>query len=143
MAKGGQNKGKALGKSKGSSSSGSGSSNSESSRDRTIYKPSTPPSSSISRPSPSTPKVRSNSKVSYGQGAKYSYTKEGKLIMPSKPIKITNKGRRQMTMNQAYCMKCRRKIEMKSPKQVTMKNGRPATQGTCPVCGTKVFRIRK
>ncbi|MEC8856972.1 MAG: DUF5679 domain-containing protein, partial [Chloroflexota bacterium] len=23
----------------------------------------------------------------------------------------------------------------------TMKNGKPATQGTCPSCGTKVFRI--
>ena len=45
--------------------------------------------------------------------------------------------------NTAYCMKCRKKVEMMSPKQVTMKNGRPATQGTCPVCGTKVFRIGK
>jgi hypothetical protein len=24
-----------------------------------------------------------------------------------------------------------------------LKNGRPATQGECPVCGTKVFRIGK
>ncbi|MDP2949668.1 MAG: DUF5679 domain-containing protein [Chloroflexota bacterium] len=24
-----------------------------------------------------------------------------------------------------------------------MKNGRPATQGTCPVCSTKVFRMGK
>jgi len=24
-----------------------------------------------------------------------------------------------------------------------MKNGKPATQGTCPVCGTKMFRIGK
>ena len=24
-----------------------------------------------------------------------------------------------------------------------MKNGRPATQGTCPVCGTKMFKIGK
>jgi ribosomal protein S27E len=30
---------------------------------------------------------------------------------------------------------------MKGEKQVTMKNGRPATQGTCPVCGTKMFKI--
>jgi len=22
-----------------------------------------------------------------------------------------------------------------------MKNGRPATQGICPVCGTKIFKI--
>lgn len=44
---------------------------------------------------------------------------------------------------QAYCMKCRKKVEVSNPKAVTLKNGRPATQGTCPVCGTKVFRIGK
>ena len=42
---------------------------------------------------------------------------------------------------QAYCMKCRAKREMKDAKAITMKNGRPATQGVCPVCGTKMFRI--
>jgi uncharacterized protein DUF5679 len=30
---------------------------------------------------------------------------------------------------------------MKGEKQITMKNGRPATTGTCTVCGTKMFRI--
>jgi hypothetical protein len=40
-------------------------------------------------------------------------------------------------------MKCRAKVEIKSPKSITMKNGRPATQGACPTCGTKVFRIVK
>ncbi len=44
---------------------------------------------------------------------------------------------------QAYCVKCRSKKEMKDPKGITMKNGRPATQGVCPTCGTKVFRIGK
>ena len=44
---------------------------------------------------------------------------------------------------QAYCVKCRAKKEMKDPKSITMKNGRPATQGTCPTCGTKMFRIGK
>ena len=44
---------------------------------------------------------------------------------------------------QAYCVKCRAKVEIKNPQQITMKNGRPATQGTCPKCGTKVFRIGK
>jgi hypothetical protein len=42
---------------------------------------------------------------------------------------------------QAYCFKCRRKVEIKSPRRVTLKNGRPATQGVCPACETKVFRI--
>ena len=44
---------------------------------------------------------------------------------------------------QAYCMKCRAKREMKDAKAITMKNGKPATQGRCPVCGTKMFRIGK
>ncbi len=41
----------------------------------------------------------------------------------------------------AYCMKCRAKREMENPQAITMKNGRPAVQGVCPVCGTKMFRI--
>ncbi len=41
----------------------------------------------------------------------------------------------------AYCMKCKQTREMKSPQQITMKNGRPATQGSCGVCGTKMFKI--
>jgi cold shock CspA family protein len=44
---------------------------------------------------------------------------------------------------QAYCLKCRAKREIKDPKTITMKNGRPATQGTCLVCGTKMFKIGK
>ena len=46
-------------------------------------------------------------------------------------------------MAQAYCVKCRANREIQSPTQVTLKNGRPATQGTCPVCKTRVFRIGK
>ncbi|MCJ2512195.1 MAG: DUF5679 domain-containing protein [Candidatus Thermoplasmatota archaeon] len=44
-------------------------------------------------------------------------------------------------MVEAYCVKCRKKIEMKDPNKITMKNGKPATKGSCPKCGTKVFRI--
>ena len=36
---------------------------------------------------------------------------------------------------QAYCVKCRTKREIKDAKSITMKNGKPATQGICPVCG--------
>ena len=43
----------------------------------------------------------------------------------------------------AYCVKCRAKREMRNPRPIVMKNGRPATQGVCPVCGTKMFRIGK
>ena len=44
---------------------------------------------------------------------------------------------------QGYCVKERKKVEIKDPKQVTMKNGRPAIQGVCPDCGTKIFKIGK
>src|ERR687887_2821593 len=40
-----------------------------------------------------------------------------------------------------YCVKCKAKREMKGERQITMKNGRPATTGTCTVCGTKMFKI--
>ncbi len=44
---------------------------------------------------------------------------------------------------EAYCLKCRQKREIRNPQQVSLKNGRPATQGSCPVCGTKMYRIGK
>jgi RNase P subunit RPR2 len=40
-----------------------------------------------------------------------------------------------------YCVKCKTKRTMKDDRKITMKNGKPATQGTCPVCGTKMFKI--
>ena len=42
---------------------------------------------------------------------------------------------------EAYCVKDKKKTEIKDPKKITMKNGRLAVTGTCSVCGTKVFRI--
>ena len=44
---------------------------------------------------------------------------------------------------EAYCLKCRTKREMKDAEQVTMKNGKPATKGVCPTCGTSMYRIGK
>jgi hypothetical protein len=44
---------------------------------------------------------------------------------------------------EAYCVKCRVKKEIKDAKAVTTKNGKPATQGVCPTCKTKMFRIGK
>ncbi len=42
---------------------------------------------------------------------------------------------------EAYCVKCKSKREMKAPAAVVMKNGRKATKGTCPTCGTGMFKI--
>ena len=44
---------------------------------------------------------------------------------------------------EAYCVKCRSNREMSKTEAITMKNGRPATRGICPVCSTKMFRIGK
>jgi len=53
---------------------------------------------------------------------------------------VEGTGERVMAV-EAYCVKCRTKREMKNPTEVTMKNGRPAMEGLCPVCGTKLFRM--
>ena len=42
---------------------------------------------------------------------------------------------------QAYCVRCKTKVEVKNPEEVTMKNGRPAVRGQCADCDTKVYRI--
>jgi hypothetical protein len=52
-------------------------------------------------------------------------------------------GKEASTMPEGYCVKERKKVEIKDAKQVTMKNGRPAIQGVCPDCGTKIFKIGK
>jgi hypothetical protein len=44
-------------------------------------------------------------------------------------------------MSWGYCVKCKATREMKNAQRITMKNGRPAAQGTCPVCGMRMFRI--
>jgi len=41
----------------------------------------------------------------------------------------------------AYCMKCRAERTVKDAQIITTKNGRTAAQGTCPVCGTKMFKF--
>lgn len=43
--------------------------------------------------------------------------------------------------DEAYCIKCKTKREIADAVRITMKNGRPAIQGKCPVCGTKLFKI--
>jgi RNase P subunit RPR2 len=44
-------------------------------------------------------------------------------------------------MTEAFCMKEKAKLEMNGVSEVRMRNGRRALQGTCPSCGTKLFRI--
>jgi hypothetical protein len=42
---------------------------------------------------------------------------------------------------QGYCVKCKGKKDIKDAKQIETKNGRPAVQGLCPDCGTKITVI--
>ncbi|MCK5062471.1 MAG: hypothetical protein KAI51_02145 [Candidatus Aenigmarchaeota archaeon] len=44
-------------------------------------------------------------------------------------------------MVDAYCVKCNETKKIKKPKSVTMKNGKLATAGVCPTCGTKLYRM--
>jgi len=50
---------------------------------------------------------------------------------------------KEVIVVQAYCVKCKAKKDIKNPQPITMKNGKAATTGTCPTCGTKMFRIGK
>lgn len=40
-----------------------------------------------------------------------------------------------------YCVKCRAKRDDPNAQQVTMKNGKAAMKGKCPVCGTGMYKI--
>ena len=42
-----------------------------------------------------------------------------------------------------YCMKCRSERDIAEATTVYMKNGRPATEGKCPQCGTRMYRLGK
>ena len=42
-----------------------------------------------------------------------------------------------------YCLRCKDHREMKGTEPTILKNGRPATRGTCSECGANMFRIGK
>jgi hypothetical protein len=44
-------------------------------------------------------------------------------------------------MAEGYCVKCKAKKEIGNAVEETMKNGRKAIKGTCPTCGTVMFKI--
>lgn len=63
----------------------------------------------------------------------YSLVKVDK--MAKKKRKTTNNN------DTAYCVVCHEKVRIHNPKKVTLKNKRKAIKGTCPHCGTKVYRM--
>ena len=44
-------------------------------------------------------------------------------------------------MVEAYCMRCRKKVEMKNPVTTKTKKGVPMSKGECSICGTRICRI--
>ncbi len=74
-----------------------------------------------------------------GLPATFTLTDHRVAIGGSRPPKQKGDG----SPMQAYCLKCRTKRDMQNPTQVTMKNGKSATKGNCPVCGTAMYRIGK
>lgn len=44
-------------------------------------------------------------------------------------------------MAEGYCVKCKAKREISQAVEVVMNNGRKATKGKCPTCGTVMFKI--
>ena len=64
--------------------------------------------------------------------------------MPKKSAKPAAKKaakKTPMAEGEGYCVKCKAKRMMTNVKKVKMANGRPALKGTCPVCGTGMFKI--
>ena len=49
-------------------------------------------------------------------------------------------GGEQMAQYEGYCVKCKAKRQFEG-EEVTLKNGRRAAKGKCPVCGTTMMRI--
>ncbi len=48
----------------------------------------------------------------------------------------------KMVEYEARCMKCKKQVKVKNPKETTIRDGKvKAVKGVCPTCGTKVFRI--
>ena len=54
---------------------------------------------------------------------------------------VVEVGEEENKMVKAYCMKCKKMMEMSKPTKTKMKNGRMALKGTCAKCGTKMFKI--
>jgi len=43
----------------------------------------------------------------------------------------------------AYCLRCKKEVDIKNPEKVILNNKREAIKGICSVCGSTVFRIGK
>jgi hypothetical protein len=46
-----------------------------------------------------------------------------------------------MADQEAYCVKCKTKREVKNGREETFENGRRALRGQCAVCGTNITKF--
>ncbi len=74
-------------------------------------------------------------------GAAQQVERESKASPPPAPLRLAPQRPATATVPKGYCMKCRASREMLNAAPVTMKNGKPATEGKCGVCGTRMFKI--
>jgi DNA-directed RNA polymerase subunit RPC12/RpoP len=44
-----------------------------------------------------------------------------------------------MEQYMGYCVRCKKKVTIENPQEVTLKNGKKAIKGTCPYCKGAVF----
>ena len=59
-------------------------------------------------------------------------------------INSSESGARELAVVTGYCVYEKKKNrEIKNPKQIKLKNGRPAIKGICASCGKQIFRIGK
>jgi hypothetical protein len=42
---------------------------------------------------------------------------------------------------EGFCVKCRAKVTIRNPERVTLKDGRRAIRGQCPLCGATTFKV--
>ena len=44
-----------------------------------------------------------------------------------------------MEQYMAYCVRCKKKVPVENPQEVTLKNGKKAIKGNCPYCKKPVY----
>lgn len=67
------------------------------------------------------------------------------IASPTPPLRWVPTNSGQVTpvpgTTEMYCVKCRTKRLPVNQQQVTMKNGKPAIKGVCPIDGTGMYKI--
>jgi hypothetical protein len=63
------------------------------------------------------------------------------IPLPSQPVPPSEVTPETTPQVEAYCVKCKVRRVMQNPYATTTQTGRPAVRGTCPVCGSKMFKM--